>query len=208
MNTELKTNQTRKPAVWAAAALCAMLLSLLLLAMTAQAATKAVKVKTYRSSGSTERMAVVGYDGSGKAVWKFRTASYPTAQCAYTKCLLRGSRVYVFEKNKVTALAKATGRKLWVCKNITVAGQCAAIDSNQNVYVTGYMEDVVYKINAKGKIVWKKDVSATGNYWPYKVTYKNGKLTVDYDANISDPNCKKSHRVIFKASNGKILKYT
>lgn len=171
------------------------------------ASKKAVAVKTVQSNGRKERLTVRGVDKKGKTVWQFRTKSYSRMQCSLTYCLVKGKRVYVFESGKVTALNKSTGKKIWTCKKITKAGYAACADGNNNIYVTGFLDDNVYKINSKGKIVWKTDVAKTGNYWAYKMKYQSGKVTVTYDAGSTDYEGTKTHKVILKSADGKILKY-
>ncbi len=161
---------------------------------------------TYSTKKVTEWMVVYGENKKGKTIWKYQTKEQPFTKYTRTKCLPSGNTVYVFEGNMVQAFNWDYGKKLWTCKNITSCGYRAVTDSS-NLYVTGYDNSLVYKINKKGKISWKKNLKKTGLTKPIKLTYKNSQLTIRYKVSRKDPKGKKKHLAILSTKNGKQIKY-
>lgn len=177
--------------------------------MSIQAASpKATSVKFKRSfiSGK-ESMLVQGLDAQKKVVWTYRTKKYRAAQLTPTKGILRGNKVYVLEGTKIIVLRKKDEKKIWSLSGISPASHIVGFDKNDNIFITGYLDDYVYRISSKGKLLWKTNVSTTKNYWPIKISCSGNKITVTYERNVNDTHQTKSHKIILSVKTGKILSY-
>lgn len=169
---------------------------------------KATKVKATRIHGqSTEYMMIRGINAKKKTVWKYKTKTCPATQLTQTKCVVRKNRVYIFEGSTLRVVKKSNGKKLWIRKNITLAGHMLTFDSKNNLYIIGYYEDTVYKISSKGKILWQTDISETGNIWPYKLKCKNNKLVIYFENNEKNWDSSGNHVVKLSKKTGKLLNY-
>ena len=183
------------------------LLSIFIPAQAAQQTAVTVKSKTFYTD-SKEFMTVKGLDSNKKVVWKYVTKKYPATELNCTKCISRKDKVYVFENSKVIVFRKKDGKRLWTSEKLSPAGHVYRFDKNNNLYVTGYYDQYIYKVSAKGKILWKRNTSKTGNYWPCKITVSDNRITVLYEMNSKDFSSDKLHKVILNSKNGKILKYS
>lgn len=161
---------------------------------------------TYKNS--KEFMTVRGLDSKKRAVWKYVTKKYPATELSSTKCVVRKDKIYIFENSKIVALRKKDGKKLWTANKISPAGHVYRFDKNNNLYVTGYYDNFIYKVSAKGKVLWKANISSTGNYWPYKITVSGNKLTILYEMNSKDYSSQTKHKVVLNTKNGKLVKYS
>ena len=103
---------------------------------------------------------------------------------------------------------KKDGKQLWTAKKVSPAGHLCKFDKNDNLYVTGYYDNYVYKISTKGKILWKTNTSKANNYWPYKINISGNQMTILYEMNNNDDSSEKTHKIVFNIKNGKILKYS
>lgn len=63
------------------------------------------------------------------------------------KYVVRKQKVYIFAGSKLTVLRKTDGKKLWTVNNISPAGYVLTFDKSDNLYVTGYYEDIIFKIS-------------------------------------------------------------
>ena len=178
--------------------------------MPVQAKKRTASTVTSKTSYKNDKefMTVRGLDKQKKVVWKYVTSKYPATELAQTKCVVRKNRVYVFENSKVMALRKKDGKCLWTSSPISPAGHVIRFDEDNNLYVTGYYDTTIYKVSPKGKILWKKSISRTGNYWPYKITISGNKVTILYEMNSKDSSSQKKHKVILNVKNGKLIKYS
>ena len=147
-----------------------LLLTLALGVVPVQAAKrKAVKVqsKITRSSGRMS-MTVRGLDSKGKQVWRHKTGKYPATELDTVECVVRKQKVYIFAGSKLTVLRKTDGKKLWTLNNISPAGYVLTFDKSDNLYVTGYYENIIFDH------CYRKEVLMT--------TYKEYKFkTTNYD---------------------------
>ena len=176
---------------------------------------KAVKVVYKREvKNNKEFMTVKGLDSKKKVVWKYTTKKHTKADLEATYCVRRKNKnkVYIFDGRKIILKRKSDGKTLWTAK-ASPGGHVYKFDKKENLYVTGYFDDNVYKISAKGKRVWKTNVSKTGNYWPYssqkeKIRISGDKLIIPYDNNEKDTDSGKKHKVIFSTKTGEILEYS
>ena len=186
------------------------LFSILIISVPAQAAgpeATTVKFKTSYTN-SKERMIVRGLDANKQAVWKYVTKKYTATELPKTKYIVRKDKVYIFDNSKIVVLRKKDGKQLWTAKKVSPAGHLCKFDKNGNLYVTGYYDQTVYKVSKKGKILWKTNISKTGNYWPYKITVSRNKITVLYECSPDDYSSDKTHKIVFNSKNGKIIKYS
>ena len=186
------------------------LFSILIISVPAQAAgpeATTVKFKTSYTN-SKERMIVRGLDANKQAVWKYVTKKYTATELPKTKCIIRKDTVYIFDNSKIVVLRKKDGKKLWTVKKVSPAGHLCKFDKNDNLYVTGYYDNYVYKISTKGKILWKTNASKANNYWPYKISIYGNQITILYEMNDNDDSSEKTHKIVFNIKNGKILKYS
>ena len=192
-----------------------LLLTMLFLALAVlmtvpvQAAKRTATKVTAKTSYKNDRefMTVQGLDKNKKVVWKYKTKKYPATELRQTKRVVRKNKVYVFENSKVIVFRKKDGKRLWTASKISPAGHICGFDKNNNLYVTGYYDDWIYKVSAKGKILWKTNISTTGNYWPYKVSVSGNKVTIRYEMNSKDYSYQKKHKVILDMRNGRLVKY-
>lgn len=168
--------------------LCCIMFLPLENAITVNAATKKVVKVTSSISydDCKEKMTVRGLDKKGKTVWSYTTKSYEATELRSTLCVSKKSRVYVFESGKIIALKKQNGEKIWTVKDVTSAGFKYCFDNKQNIYVIGFYDKYLYKISSKGEVLWKCDVSKTGNYWPYKISIKKNIVTIRFDGGKDD----------------------
>jgi hypothetical protein len=203
----MKKGKTRRNLLLAG--MICLLFALFIPGIHADAASKATKIKyeTKYLSNAKEYLIVKGLNKKGKTVWTYKTKKYDQTQLDQVGCTVHGSRVYVFEGTNVRCLNKSTGKKLWVCKKVSPAGYEYTFDSSNNLYLIGGMDDYVYKISSKGKIVWKTDISSTDDYYPTKLKCKNKKLTITFAAGGDDFEGVYKHNVVLKMSNGKIQSY-
>ena len=176
---------------------------------------KAVRVVYKREyKNNKEFMRVKGLDSKKKVVWKYTTKKHTATELDSTYCVRRKNKnkVYIFDSKKIILKRKSDGKTLWTAK-ASPAGHVYKFDKKENLYVTGYYDDNVYKISAKGKRVWKTNVSKTGNYWPYssqkeKIRISGDKLIIPYDRNEKDTDSGKKHKVVFSTKTGEILEYS
>ena len=185
--------------------------SILIISIPTQAAKPAattVKSKTSYAN-SKESMTVRGLDAKKKAVWKYVTKKYTATELPRTKCIVRKDKVYVFESSKIVVLRKKDGKQVMDCKkNQVLQDTFANLTKNDNLYVTGYYDNYVYKVSTKGKILWKTNASKANNYWPYKISISGNQMTILYEMNDNDDSSEKTHKIVFNIKNGKILKYS
>ena len=167
-----------------------------------------VKFKTSYTN-SKERMIVRGLDANKQAVWKYVTKKYTATELPKTKCIVRKDKVYIFDNSKIVVLQeKKTAKNYGRQKKSVRQDIFANLTKMANLYVTGYYDQTVYKVSKKGKILWKTNISKTGNYWPYKITVSRNKITVLYECSPDDYSSDKTHKIVFNSKNGKIIKYS
>lgn len=71
----------------------------------------------------------------------------PPTELEMVKYVVRKQKVYIFAGSKLTVLRKTDGKKLWTVNNISPAGYVLTFDKSDNLYVTGYYEDIIFKIS-------------------------------------------------------------
>lgn len=180
-----------------------LLLTLALGVVPAQAAKrKAVKVqsKITRSNGRVS-MTVRGLDSKGKQVWRHKTRKLPATELEMVKCVVRKQKVYIFADSKLTVLRKTDGKKLWILNNISPAGYVLTFDKSDNLYVTGYYEDIIFKISRNGRILWKSRIDSYEYYWPMILKVSGKKLTIRFAFNEG----RNKHRAVLSTQTGKLI---
>jgi hypothetical protein len=185
--------------------LAIMLTVVMSMPLTAAASSKVVKVKVTRTKGSVEQMVVKGLTRSNKVVWKYTSKKYAATELLRTKCIVRGTRVYIFDSTTLRILSKASGKRLYTTKHLTMASHAVGFDKHSNIYVTGYYDTVLYKVSPKGKLLWKTNYDKTGKYWAYKIKATTSRVTVICGANDKYPGESGPYKVVFSASKGAIL---
>ena len=180
-----------------------LLLTLTLGVVPVQAAKrKAVKLqsKITRSNGRVS-MTVRGLDSKGKQVWRHKTRKYPATELEMVKCVVRKQKVYIFAGSKLTVLRKTDGKKLWTVNNISLAGYVLTFDKSDNLYVTGYYEDIIFKISRNGHILWKSRIDSYEYYWPMILKVSGKKLTIRFAFNEG----RNKHRAVLSTQTGNLI---
>lgn len=160
-----------------------------------------VKYKTYIENGLYERMLVKGLNSKNEVVWKYRTPKFVATELDATKCVQRKkqNRVYVFEDDRVVVFRLSDGKKLWTAE-VSRRGHVYNFDEQNNLYVTGYYDQTVYKISPNGKQIWKKSLWGTDYYWAEKILIRKKNIVILYD------NGAFTGKVFFNRKTGKVQK--
>lgn len=174
-------------------------------------AAKAVKIKTnykYTKNG-TYYLLISGYTKKNKKVWTRKSDKHIAAQVSQIAYKKRKNQVYLFDGKKLKIYRLSSGKKLKQIKLKIAAGHSFAFDSKDNLYLTGYFYNTVYKLDKKGRTKWRTNIKRLGFSNAYGTKYKKGVLTVYYEINPmnSGLDTEKNFYVKFNAKNGKILKY-
>ena len=182
-----------------------LLLTLALGVVPVQAAKrKAVKVQskiTRVSNRMYTTMTVRGLDSKGKQVWRYKTGKNPITELDMVKCVVRKQKVYIFSGSKLTVLRKTDGKKLWTLNNISPAGYVLTFDKSDNLYVTGYYEDIIFKISRNGRILWKSKIDSYSYYWPMELKVSGKKLTIRFAFNEG----RNKHKAVLSTQTGKLI---
>lgn len=170
---------------------------------------KAVKVKSSykRKKNGNSHLVITGYTKKNKKVWSHTAKSHEGYQISAACYKKRKNKVYFFDGKKLKIYRLSNGKKIRQIKTPIAAGHNCAFDSKNNMYLTGYLYDDVYKIDPKGKILWKASVKEFGVGDAYGTSYKKGIVTVYYESSPfgGDLDMDKSYYVRFNASNGEIV---
>lgn len=176
----------KKKIQWVLFFVCILVVTVGLTVPTQAAKNRAVKVK-YKIyiENSKEIMVVKGLNSKNEVVWKYRTPKFVAGELDATKCVQRKkqNRVYVFEYNRVVVFRLSDGKKLWTAR-ASQRGQFYNFDEQNNLYVTGYYDQAVYKISPNGKQIWKNSLQGTDYYWAYKILIRK-KILSSYMAMIT-----------------------
>ena len=81
--------------------------------------------------------------------------------------------------------------------------------NKDNLYLSGYFNDDVYKIDAKGKIIWKSSAKEFGLADAYGLKYKKGVVTQYYEVSPTSDglDIDKNYYACFNAADGTIVDY-
>lgn len=160
-------------------------------------------------SGDKQYSVIIAKNGSGKTVWKYKTKKYDVTELTATTMQTKGNRVYAFENGKMLVFDKQTGKKIVNTKQILEGYQVKfAVDSSGACYAQPYYMDLVYKVSAKGRILWKRDIKKTKLGWPGKIKIKKDAVRFYYDIESPEPYEDITGKYIdFDKKTGKMLKY-
>lgn len=187
---------------WILFFVCILVVTVGLTVPTQAAKNRAVKVK-YKIyiENSKEIMVVKGLNSKNEVIWKYRTPKLVAGELGATKCVQRKkqNRVYVFEGKKVVVFRLSDGKKLWTARG-SECGYVYNFDEQNNLYVTGYYDQTVYKISPNGKQIWKKSLWGTDYYWAVKILIRKKNIIILYSNGNFDG------KVFFSRKTGKIQK--
>lgn len=193
----------KKKIQWILFFVCILVVTVGLTVPTQAAKNRAVKVKykAYIENGLYERMLVKGLNSKNEVVWKYRTPKIGATELDATKCVQRKkqNRVYVFEDDRVVVFRLSDGKKLWTAE-VSRKGHVYNFDEQNNLYVTGYYDQTVYKISPNGKQIWKNSLQETDYYWAYKILIRKKNIVILYD------NGAFTGKVFFNRKTGKVQK--
>lgn len=80
------------------------------------------------------------------------------------------------------------------------------LTQKNNMYLTGYLYDDIYKIDPRGKILWKSSFKELGVGDAYGTSYKKGIVTVYFESSqLGELDIDRNYYVRFDASNGKVI---
>ena len=117
-----------------------------------------------------------------KKVWSHTATSYTIAQAEAATYKKRKNKVYFFDRKKLKIYRLSNGKKIRQIKIPIGAGHDCAFDSKNNMYLTGYLYDDIYKIDPRGKILWKSSFKELGVGDAYGTSYKKGIVTVYFES--------------------------
>ena len=169
---------------------------------------KAVKVKTSykRKKNGNSYMVITGYTKKNKKVWSHTATSYTIAQAEAATYKKRKNKVYFFDRKKLKIYRLSNGKKIRQIKIPIGAGHDCAFDSKNNMYLTGYLYDDIYKIDPRGKILWKSSFKELGVGDAYGTSYKKGIVTVYFESSqLGELDIDRNYYVRLDASNGKVI---
>lgn len=174
-------------------------------------AAKAVKVKAKSKSTKSGKFYIVltGYTKNNKKVWTRKSDKHVGAQVSQVTYKKRKNQVYLFDGKKLKIFRLSSGKKLRQIKLKIAAGHSFAFDSKDNIYLTGYFYNTVYKLDKKGHTKWHTNIKCLGLGNAYGTKYKKGILTVyyEYSPNREELDNNKHFYIKFNAKTGKILSY-
>lgn len=174
-------------------------------------AAKAVKVKAKSKSTKSGKFYIVltGYTKKGKKVWTRKSDKHIGAQVSQVTYKKRKNQVYLFDGKKLKIFRLSSGKKLKQIKLKIGGGHSFAFDSKDNIYLTGYFYNTVYKLDKKGRIKWRKNIKHLGLSNAYGAKYKKGILTVYYESSprAGELDIGKHFWIKFNSKNGKIKSY-
>ena len=146
------------------------------------ASQKAVKVKKHYKIGKdrASHLVISGYNKKNKKIWSHKAKAKEEYQVYLATYKKRKNKVYLFDGKNLKIYRLSNGKKLKQFKIPIAAGHNIAFDSKDNLYLSGYFNDDVYKIDAKGKIIWKSSAKEFGLADAYGLKYKKGVVTQYY----------------------------
>lgn len=165
--------------------LLTLFMLLMAIGVTAEAKSNVKSVKlltTYKNN--KEYCKVQGLDASGKAVWTYKCSTTEAAQCCHVSCTSNGAYTYVVDGSTWIRVNTQTGKVLKKKKNLFPYQLCSVaqyIDGSGNLYIIGYLDSVLFKVNKNGKILWKTDLGDKA-VWPNRIEKDGKKIKVGFEA--------------------------
>ena len=175
------------------------------------ASQKAVKVKKHYKIGKdrASHRVISGYNKKNKKIWSHKAKAKEEYQVYLATYKKRKNKVYLFDGKNLKIYRLSNGKKLKQFKIPIAAGHNIAFDSKDNLYLSGYFNDDVYKIDAKGKIIWKSSAKEFGLADAYGLKYKKGVVTQYYEVSPTSDglDIDKNYYACFNAADGTIVDY-
>ena len=175
------------------------------------ASQKAVKVKKHYKigKGRASHLVISGYNKKNKKIWSHKAKAKEEYQVYLATYKKRKNKVYLFDGKNLKIYRLSNGKKLKQFKIPIAAGHNIAFDSKDNLYLSGYFNDDVYKIDAKGKIIWKSSAKEFGLADAYGLKYKKGVVTQYYEVSPTSDglDIDKNYYACFNAADGTIVDY-
>lgn len=175
------------------------------------ASQKAVKVKKHYKIGKdrASHLVISGYNKKNKKIWSHKAKAKEEYQVYLATYKKRKNKVYLFDGKNLKIYRLSNGKKLKQFKIPIAAGHNIAFDSKDNLYLSGYFNDDVYKIDAKGKIIWKSSAKEFGLADAYGLKYKKGVVTQYYEVSPTSDvlDIDKNYYACFNAADGTIVDY-
>ena len=126
-----------------------------------------------------------GRDSAGNKVWTYKCKTVRPTELDSVSYVIKGKYAYVIDDNRFVRIRLRDG-KIINKKKLPESIWSAAmlVDKNGYLYAVGYYGKNVYKINKKGKVIWKSELPQ--NYdWPYKMKLSGKKLRIKFFAEWS-----------------------
>ena len=175
------------------------------------ASQKAVKVKKHYKIGKdrASHPVISGYNKKNKKIWSHKAKAKEEYQVYLATYKKRKNKVYLFDGKNLKIYRLSNGKKLKQFKIPIAAGHNIAFDSKDNLYLSGYFNDDVYKIDAKGKIIWKSSAKEFGLADAYGLKYKKGVVTQYYEVSPTSDglDIDKNYYACFNAADGTNVDY-
>ena len=175
------------------------------------ASQKAVKVMKHYKIGKVRasHLVISGYNKKNKKIWSHKAKAKEEYQVYLATYKKRKNKVYLFDGKNLKIYRLSNGKKLKQFKIPIAAGHNIAFDSKDNLYLSGYFNDDVYKIDAKGKIIWKSSAKEFGLADAYGLKYKKGVVTQYYEVSPTSDglDIDKNYYACFNAADGTIVDY-
>ena len=173
------------------------------------ASQKAVKVKKHYKIGKDSHLVISGYNKKNKKIWSHKAKAKEEYQVYLATYKKRKNKVYLFDGKNLKIYRLSNGKKLKQFKIPIAAGHNIAFDSKDNLYLSGYFNDDVYKIDAKGKIIWKSSAKEFGLADAYGLKYKKGVVTQYYEVSPTSDglDIDKNYYACFNEADGTIVDY-
>ena len=175
------------------------------------ASQKAVKVKKHYKiwKDRASHLVISGYNKKNKKIWSHKAKAKEEYQVYLATYKKRKNKVYLFDGKNLKIYRLSNGKKLKQFKIPIAAGHNIAFDSKDNLYLSGYFNDDVYKIDAKGKIIWKSSAKEFGLADAYGLKYKKGVVTQYYEVSPTSDglDIDKNYYACFNAADGTIVDY-
>ena len=112
---------------------------------------------------------VLGYDKTGKVVWKYETKKALPTENMSTELLYKedGKTVYINDDYTIKALDYKTGKVIWECPNVSCLNTSSYLDDDtKTLYLYSPVTNNFYAIDSNGKMLKEiKIYEYNGNSW-------------------------------------------
>ena len=157
-----------------------------------------IELQLTSEAGAKVKGTIRAFSINGTQLWEYVTNSCYVGMCDVIQSIGITRAGYLFlEAGSVYCLDPATGKVRWVNEDFGGEGASWAFDTEENVYLTGYIEPWLFCIDPDGKTVVKHSVAPAeyvdaGFFWPESLFVDgDGKVHIHYMSNeevmIMDP---------------------